>query len=180
MGCRTGFSFGPDSYLTLLPIVLSDFVLHATFARAKDSNVARSEMLARSVMDVKTSKQIAARRQIHAAIKHYRAGEFECVITLCSAAEGQIPEPKSPDHLFRKIQQAACDRPALNGDKDDFNFAANWLKHGWGTDEVEIDEALVVFWLNRAISKYRAAYEVGTSEMADLFPWAADPSVQKY
>lgn len=127
-------------------------------------------MCTRSVADVKTSKQMAARRQIHAAIGHYRSGEFECAITLCSAAEGQIPEPGRPDHLFRILQQAASDRATSGSEKDDFNFAANWLKHGWGADEVEIDEALVVFWLNRAVSKYRVAYEVGTSEMVGLSP----------
>ncbi len=129
---------------------------------------------------MKTNKKTAASRQIHAAIKHYRAGEFECAITLCSAAEGQIPEPERPEHLFRLLRQAAEAKPSLDGEKDDFNFAANWLKHGWGNDEVEIDNTLVLFWLNRAISKYRAAYGIGTTEMADLFMWAAEPSVQKF
>jgi hypothetical protein len=27
-------------------------------------------------------------------------------------------------------------------------------------------------WLNRAISKYRAVYGIGTPDMATLFPWA--------
>ncbi len=128
---------------------------------------------------MKTSKRIAARRQIHAAIKHYRSGEFECAITLCSAAEGQTPEPEHPEHLFQLLRQAADAKPSPDGEKDDFNFAANWLKHGWGNDEVDIDETVVVFWLSRAISKYRAAYGTGTSEMADLFSWAADSGVQE-
>jgi hypothetical protein len=44
-----------------------------------------------------------------------------------------------------------------------------------GADEHEIWELDVKFWLNRAISKYRAAYGTGTREMADLLPWAAAP-----
>jgi hypothetical protein len=36
---------------------------------------------------VHTTRQLAAQRQIHAAIKHFRDGNFECAITLCSAAE---------------------------------------------------------------------------------------------
>lgn len=128
---------------------------------------------------MRTNKQLSASRQIHAAIKHYRAGEFECAITLCSAAEGQIPEPVRPVHLFRILQNAVADRPSPDGEKDDFNFAATWLKHGWGDDDVEIDEGHVVFWLNRAISKYRATYGIGTPEMADLFAWAAEQFMHK-
>ena len=46
------------------------------------------------------------------------------------------------------------------------------MKHPYGPDEMEVDEWIVLFWLNRAISKYRAVYGIGTSEMAGLFPWA--------
>jgi len=122
---------------------------------------------------VRTNKQLAASRQTHAAIKHYRMNEFECAITLCSAAEGQIPEPKSPIHLFGVLRQFVIQHPSADSEKDDFNFAANWLKHEWGNDEVEIDETLVIFWLNRAISKYREFYRSGTPEMVEIFPWAA-------
>jgi hypothetical protein len=59
--------------------------------------------------------------------------------------------------------------------KDDWNYAANWMKHGWGADEVEIKEWLVKGWLNRAISKYCSVYGIGTPEMAVLFPWAGQP-----
>lgn len=121
---------------------------------------------------VNTSKTLAATRQIHAAINHYRAGEFECAITLCSAAEGQLPEPPEPCYLFNLLQQAAQQQKISGGEKDDFNFAATWLKHRWGDNEVQIDSALVIFWLNRAISKYCACYGAGTAEMVSMFPWA--------
>jgi hypothetical protein len=123
---------------------------------------------------VQTSKQLSAERQIHAAITHFHTGDFECVITLCSAAEGQMPEPSQPAHLLRIIQRHAVEHPAFDGQNDDFNYVATWMKHGSGNDVVEIDEWQAVFWLNRAISKYRAVYGMGTMEMAGLFPWARE------
>lgn len=121
---------------------------------------------------VKTNKRLAAERQIHAAIAHFHAGNFECAITLCSAAENRMSEPSEAFHLYRILQRAAGKCPAPDGQKDDFNYAANWMKHDKDPDEVEIEELEVKFWLNRAISKYRAVYGIATLEMADLFPWA--------
>jgi len=121
---------------------------------------------------IRTTKQLAAERQIHAAIAHFRTGDFECAITLCSAAENQMPEPSEPAHLFSVLKQAGDKRPAPDGAKDDFNLAANWMKHPTGRDEVVIEEWVVTMWLNRAISKYRAVYGVGTPTMAAMFPWA--------
>jgi hypothetical protein len=86
---------------------------------------------------IHTSKRLAAERQIHAAIADFRAGDFECAITLCSAAENQIPEPNEPSrHLFGRLKQAGAKSPAPTGQTDDFNFVATWMKHGWGADEV--------------------------------------------
>lgn len=56
---------------------------------------------------VQTSKRLAAERQIHAAIAHFHAGDFECAITLCSAAEGQMPEPSGSTYLFRQLRDKA-------------------------------------------------------------------------
>jgi hypothetical protein len=125
---------------------------------------------------IHTSKRLAAERQIHAAIAHFRAGDFECAISLCSAAEGQMPEPNKSTHLFGILKRAASERPAADGPKDDFNYVANWMKHGIGADEVEIEEWEITIWLNRAISKYRAIYGIGTPEMTALFPWAGQAS----
>jgi hypothetical protein len=126
---------------------------------------------------IQTSKRLATERQIHAAIAHFRAGDFECAITLCSAAEGQMPEPNQSTHLLRVLNQASAESPAPDGQKDDFNYAANWMKHGTGADELQIEEWVVTMWLNRAISKYRAFYGTGTPEMAALFPWAGQARV---
>jgi hypothetical protein len=117
---------------------------------------------------VATNARLAAERQIHAAIAHFRAGNFECAVTLCSAAEGRIPKPNNPGYLFGLVTQAAPN--------EDFNFAATWLKHDLSPESVEIDQTMVLFWLNRAISKYRAFHGNGTLEMAALFPWAVSVS----
>jgi hypothetical protein len=58
-----------------------------------------------------------------------------------------------------------------------FNYDANWMKHGNGADEVEIEELMVKLWLYRAITKYYAVYGIGTPEMAALFPWAGEAGV---
>lgn len=125
---------------------------------------------------VKTNKRLAVERQIHAAIAHFREGNFECVITLCSAAEGRIPEPAEPVHLFGRLKEGSAANPPTDGTKDDFNYHANWLKHNNEPDDWEIAELDVKLWLNRAISKYRAIYGVGTREMAAVFPWAGTPT----
>jgi hypothetical protein len=44
-------------------------------------------------------------RQIHAAIEHWRRGDFECAITLASAAETMLPDIDEPH--FRRVQNLA-------------------------------------------------------------------------
>ncbi len=125
---------------------------------------------------IQTSKRLAAERQIHAAVAHFQAGDFECAITLCSAAEGQMPEPSKSTHLFGILKRATAERPAPDGQGDDFNYVATWMKHATIPDEIKIEEWVVTMWLNRAISKYRAVYGTGTPEMTALFPWAGQAS----
>ncbi len=121
---------------------------------------------------VRTNNRVAAERQIHATIAHFRAGDFECAITLSHAAEGRLPQPSGPTDLLSRLKRLTAKHHARDGQKDDFNFFANWLKHEVGPDEIEIVEWLAKMWLCRATSRYRAAYGIGTSEMAALFPWA--------
>ena len=122
---------------------------------------------------VQTSKRLAAERQIHSAIVHFHAGDFECAISLCSAAEGQMPEPDRTTHFFAVLKNVGVSHPAPDGQKDDFNFVANWMKHGGGADQVQIEAWMVLMWLNRAISKYRAVFGAGTPAMTAFYPWAA-------
>jgi hypothetical protein len=121
---------------------------------------------------VRTTAQLAAARQIDAAIAHFAADDFECAITLCRAAEGAIPEPTNSASLLRRLIKQAGQNPAPDGQKDDFNYDANWLKHGNGPNEWEIEEVEVKVWLYRAVSKYHAVYGEGTTAMARLFAWA--------
>jgi hypothetical protein len=86
---------------------------------------------------VRTSKRLAAERQIHAAIAHFRAGDFECAITLSHAAEGRLPQPSDPADLFSRLKRFTAEHAAPDGQKDDFNFFANWMKHEVGPDEIE-------------------------------------------
>jgi len=41
-----------------------------------------------------------------------------------------MPEPSEPTHLFRILRRAATDSLAVDGQKDDFNYVATWMKHG--------------------------------------------------
>ena len=121
---------------------------------------------------IQTSRQLSAARQIDAAIAHFDAGDFECAITLSHAAEGAIPEPSSSKSLLRRLIERAREFPLQNGQNDDFNFAANWLKHQSGPEEWEIEDTLVKIWLQRAVSKFYQVYGSGTPAMVELFPWA--------
>jgi len=121
---------------------------------------------------IQTNRQLSAARQIDAAIAHFDAGDFECAITLSHAAEGAIPEPTSSKSLLRRLIERARQIPLPNGQKDEFNFAGNWLKHPSGPEEWEIEEMLVKMWLQRAVSKFYQVYGSGTPAMVELFPWA--------
>ena len=88
-----------------------------------------------------------------------------------------MPEPNAPTHFFARLKQHSAKNSAPDGRKDDFNYDANWMKHGNGADEVEIEELMVKLWLYRAITKYYAVYGIGTPEMAALFPWAGEAGV---
>lgn len=85
-----------------------------------------------------------------------------------------MPGPPDPTSLFAALKQYGDAHPSPDGQKDDWNYAANWMKHGWGADEVEIKE-WTVKW---AISKYCSVYGIGTPEMVALFPWAGQPMVE--
>jgi len=124
---------------------------------------------------VLTTARLAAARQIDAAIAHFAAGDFECAITLCRAAEGALPEPTKSASLLPRLINQARQSPAPDGERDDFNYDANWLKHGNGPEEWEIEELQVKFWLYRAVSKYHQVYGDGTSAMASLFGWVGAP-----
>jgi hypothetical protein len=96
------------------------------------------------------------------------------LVQRCRGANTGAERTDSP---FHPSKQYSARNPAPDGPKDDFNYDANWMKHGNGADEVEIEELMVTLWLYRAISKYHAVYGIGTPEMAALFPWAGEAGV---
>jgi hypothetical protein len=70
---------------------------------------------------------------------------------------------------FSTTPPAPFQRSALVSNGGPFH---TWVKYSIGVDEVDIQESMVMSWLNRTISKYRGVYEIGTPEMVALFPWA--------
>ncbi len=44
------------------------------------------------VVHIKTTRKLAAQRQIDAAIAHLHEAELECAVTLAAAAEGLLPQ----------------------------------------------------------------------------------------
>jgi hypothetical protein len=91
-------------------------------------------------------------RQIHAAIEHWRRGDFECAITLASAAEAMLPDIDEPH--FREMKNIR-----------DINEICNWLIHGGSAlvkgddiDTVVIEEIDTVVAIHRAILKFEAVF----------------------
>jgi hypothetical protein len=91
-------------------------------------------------------------RQIHAAIAHWRVGDFECAITLAAAAEAMLPDIDEP--RFREAQNITR-----------VNEISNWLIHGRfdlvkgdDVDTVVIEELDTVVVIHRAILKFEAIF----------------------
>ncbi len=114
---------------------------------------------------VKTTKQLAALTQTHAAIWHFRNGEFECAVTLAAAAEGLLPPTDEP-HLFQILKNSPMAKE-LN-----YNLFINWLKHPNPPDVAIIGDFEVAIIIVRAISKYVAVYKSGSPTMKDFVTWA--------
>jgi hypothetical protein len=108
---------------------------------------------------VKTSKQLASQRQIEAAILHHRNGAFECAITLAHAGEN-VAGKSGIVSLFDRLKEKMFDT--------DHNMFANWLKHPSGPKTATILELEVLAMIQRAISKYNAAYGGMTTNMQNF------------
>jgi hypothetical protein len=133
-----------------------------------DGALARSE----AKMDdlgkiVPTTKQLAATRQIQAAIAHFWKDEYECAITLAAAAEGLLPPANEP-HIFSVLQAS----PTFKG--ADYNRFIVWLKHPTEPNEAHIAEFEAAIIIMRAISKLIAVYHDGTEDMRAFGRWCFD------
>jgi hypothetical protein len=111
---------------------------------------------------IKTDKQLSAQRQIIAAIEHLHKKDYECAITLASAAEGQVKE-KTTNHLFRLILK--------HFSSDEANAYVHWLKHPSGPDRAEITEQEVVIAITRAIQKFVGTYQATHPQFETFSEW---------
>jgi hypothetical protein len=119
---------------------------------------------------IKTTKQLAAYRQIVAAIEHLHKKDYECAITLAGAAEGQVKE-KTANHLFRLIRKTFG--------SDETNAYITWLKHSSGPDGAEITELEVVITIIRAIQKHVGTYETNYPHFETFSEWCIANSYTK-
>jgi hypothetical protein len=124
-----------------------------------------------------TTKQLAALRQITAAIQHLSKREFECAITLAAAAEGLLPPTDEP-HLFPDLKEFI---PPEEFKYLDFNMVVNWLKHHKpeDPDPFSILESEPVMLIQRAITKFVAVYHMSTQPM-DAFMELAIARIKKW
>jgi hypothetical protein len=123
--------------------------------------------------EIKTTRQLAALRQIHGAIEHLERSELECAVTLALAAETGLPPPADGAiPLYDALRERA---PDLAIDKT-FNLHRDWLKH-WSEDkpdEIEISEFLAAIAVMRAVSKFYAVYKKSSVEMQSFGKWCRE------
>ncbi len=134
-------------------------------------------MVAQEVLDsletCVVTKQEAACRQIHVAIKLFHEREYESAITLACAAEGQMEESEEV-HLFPVLKVR---RPAQFKNEQEWttflNETRDWLKHA--TPQLEPSRGIAQFeaWvmLVRAVSKYYAVFVEETVDMNEFVEW---------
>jgi hypothetical protein len=113
---------------------------------------------------VKTTKRLAATRQIEAAIAHFRKDEYECAITLAAAAEGLLPPTDEP-HIFSVLKASPTFESA------DYNRTIVWLKHPTPPNDAHIAEFEAAMIIVRAISKFAVIYNDGTEGMRSFTRW---------
>lgn len=127
---------------------------------------------------IDTHIRLASMRQIHGAIEHVYRGDYECAITLASAAENMLLEPDAP-YLRQKIK-AVSNSEEINaaGGATGPNDYATWLKHGTfngvKTENATIPAEESVAWVCRAISKFKTVYDDLSPQMTSFRQWAKE------
>ena len=114
--------------------------------------LSRINFVAPSEAHIKTSKRLAALRQIEAAIGHICRTELECAITLAAAAEASLPATGRP-HVFAYLKE----HPLFK--KVNFNETITWPKHAKDEETkfiFEHEAAIIIF---RAMSKFGDVYD---------------------
>jgi hypothetical protein len=117
--------------------------------------------------EIETTKQLAALRQITAAIEHLRKREYECAITLAAAAEGLLPPTDEP-HLFSDLKEYISPEEFKHLD-----FNINRLKHykPQDPDPFSFLESEAANLILRAITKFIAVYHQSTKRMEQFLEW---------
>ena len=112
----------------------------------------------------RTTKRLAAQRQIDAAVAHLHKSELESAITLAIAAEGLLPDTDS-----RKIFAYLREHPL--GHQVDIDKTVDWLKHSGSPDGATIFEFEAAVAIARAMSKFAAVYTDAPSEWYEFLSW---------
>lgn len=127
-------------------------------------------------VSIDTNIRLASMRQIHCAIEHLHAGDFECAITLAHAGEGMLPEPAKPylRHGIKKMAESEEIQAA--GGAIGPNDISVWLKHGTFNGVKEENATIPaeesVAFICRAISKFKAVYDELSPQMTSFREWA--------
>ena len=127
---------------------------------------------------IDTHIRLASMRQIHGAIEHVHRGDYECAITLASAAENMLLEPETP-YLRQKIKAVSnSEEIKAAGGATGPNDYATWLKHGTlngvKTENATIPAEESVAWVCRAISKFKTVYDDLSPQMTSFRQWAKE------
>ena len=117
-----------------------------------------------SDVHIETTKQLAAQRQLDAAITHLHKSELECAISLSTAAEGLLPGTDSR-HIFAYLRDHPLSKQV------DFNETVNWLRQSAPPDTAIIYEFEAAVIIARAMSKFVAVYTEAPSEWYDFLSW---------
>lgn len=131
---------------------------------------------------IDTNIRFAAMREIHAAIDHFRRGDFECAVTLAAAGQAMVPETDE-SHSRQKAGILEALIASLKNEPVDIPEIIHWLKHGTLriggsiTENVRISEFAVIATIWRGIAKFEAYYVENegdcTPQMLSFERWAA-------
>ena len=131
---------------------------------------------------IDTNIRLAAMREIHAAIDHFRRGDFECAVTLAAAGQAMVPETDE-SHFRPKTEILEALIAGLKNESVDIPEIIHWLKHGTLriggsiTENVRIGEFGVIATIWRGIAKFEGYYVANerdrTPQMLSFERWAA-------
>jgi hypothetical protein len=111
-----------------------------------------------------TTKQLAAQRQIDAAVSHLHKSELECAITLATAAETLLPE-RDTRHILAFLRKHPLST------RVNIEQTVHWLNSSAQPNSATIYEFEAAVVVARAISKFAGAYAEVPNEWYDFLSW---------